>query len=173
MSKKLKGLKKLNKAIGTPIKERFGISKVSMTKDFEYSFVKDRVGWSLVENAYAQEDFISFVNDRFNYEIGRYNFIASILHEVGHAKNNDDIVDSVQDFCIDEKEKIAKEISKATDREEIKKINYKYFSLPDEIMATAWAIKYMKKHPRIIAKMWDEMWSAILDFYEKNHLEED
>ena len=75
--------------------------------------------------------------------------------------------------CLNEKEKIAKEINETDDREQIKLINYKYFSLPDEIMATSWAVDYMKKHPRIIAKMWDEMWSAILNFYEKNNLEED
>lgn len=173
MSKKLKGLKKLNKAIETPIKERFGISKVVMTNSFEYNFVKDRVGWTLVEDATSQEDFISFVKDRFDYDIGRYNFIISILHEIGHAKNNDDIVGDVANFCLNEKEKIAKEINETDDREQIKLINYKYFSLPDEIMATSWAVDYMKKHPRIIAKMWDEMWSAILNFYEKNNLEED
>jgi hypothetical protein len=40
--------------------------------------------------------------------------------------------------------------------------------LPDEIMATQWAVAYAKKHPKIVEKMWAEMAVALMDFYRVN-----
>ena len=173
MAKRLKGLKKLNKAIAEPLKDRFGISYAEMCNgEFFYSFEDNSIGWTLIEKGYGAEDFNNFIAERFGYTV-TCPFVISLLHEVGHAKNNDDIDGAVYDFCTKEKDRIADAVYEATDREEIRKLNYQYFNLPDEIMATAWAIEYATKHPRIVKKMWSDMWGAILKFYEDNNLEED
>lgn len=173
MAKRLKGLKKLNKAIAEPLKDRFGISSTEMCNgEFFYNFENNSIGWTLIEKGYGAEDFNTFIAERFGYTV-TCPFVISLLHEVGHAKNNDDIDGTVYDFCVSEKNRISNAMCKAIDREEIKKLNYQYFNLPDEIMATSWAIEYATKHPRIVKKMWGDMWNAILKFYEDNNLEED
>jgi uncharacterized protein (UPF0297 family) len=53
MAKRLKGLKKLNKAIAEPLKDRFGISYAEMCNgEFFYSFENNSIGWTLVEKGY-------------------------------------------------------------------------------------------------------------------------
>ena len=56
----------------------------------------------------------------------------------------------------------------AETEEECKKLEWQYFNLPDEIMATQWAVNYAKKHPRIVNKIWKQMQNALVEFYKAN-----
>jgi hypothetical protein len=56
----------------------------------------------------------------------------------------------------------------ATSNRKIKKLEYEYFNLPDEIVATAWAVEYMREHEEEIKIMWEHILKAIHKFYEKN-----
>lgn len=166
---KIKGLKKLNKTITAQF-SRFGISSITCSDEYAYHFDDESITFKITEDI-EDEWFTEFIKERFDYEV-QYPFVISILHEVGHHKTGDDIVDSVYQFCIDEKERIDEEMSTEDDPIS-KELEWQYFNLPDEIMATQWAVNYAKKHPRIIKKMWDEIQKAFSDFYTKNNVTDD
>ena len=137
----------------TKIFKKFGISKVKKGNQFEYCYDKNTIHYCNTTNE-TDEFFSSFLKKRFDYD-DKYPFAMSLLHEVGHHLNNEDITDSIYAFCIGEKYKINKAINKLTDSdlERYKELNFQYFNLPDEIMATAWAVNYAKKHPKKMAKI--------------------
>ena len=166
---KLKGYKKLNKAITAPLKQ-FGIKKAVCGKSYSYLFNKEKIIFQLTIGI-EDEWFNTFVKKRFDYKI-EYPFVISLLHEVGHHLNNEDIDGEVYAFCLSEKARIDREMLSASKKRQ-KELEFQYFSLPDEIMATAWAINYAKKHPKKIKKMWRKMQPAILEFYAKNNITDD
>ena len=163
---KLKGIKKLNKAITAELKP-FGISKAICSDEYSYNFDEESVNFKLTEGEIEDKWFIDFIKERFNYT-PRYPFVISLLHEIGHHKANDEIVDSISDFCDNEKERISNNMLTAKTTKECKILEWQYFNLPDEIMATAWAVNFAKKHPKKIKKMWLKMKEALLNFYEIN-----
>ena len=163
---KVKGIRKLNKAIGTQLKP-FGIIGAELSNTYAYIRGEDRVTYKLTEGTIEDKWFIEFIKERFNY-IARYPFIMSLLHEVGHHKTDDDITDNVYVFCEKEKKRINKAMTRAKTLKTCKKLEYQYFNLPDEIMATAWAVEYAKKHPQEIENMWNKSREALIKFYEQN-----
>ena len=56
----------------------------------------------------------------------------------------------------------------AETKKQVKKLEYQYFNLPDEIIATKWAVDYMTKNKDEIKEMWKRIEKEILKFYEKN-----
>lgn len=165
MSKKLKGVKKLNKAM-TEIFSGFGISKMILGQSYAYYFQSEKIMYKLTENDAEDAWFKEFIFERFGYEV-EYPFIISVLHEIGHHKANDEIYGDIQDFCLAEKSRISKEMETANARES-KIIEWQYFNLPDEIMATQWAVNYAQTHPKKIKSMWKRCEFALKEFYEKN-----
>ena len=162
---KVKGAKVLNKVISQEL-SGFGIKKAVCTNEYSYLFDKSIVTYKLTEGAVEDVWFSEFIKERFGYEV-RYPFIISLLHEVGHHKANDDICGEVYDFCMSEKARIENEIQTAN-AERTKELEWQYFNLPDEIMATAWAVDYARNHTKKIKKMWKKSKKALMDFYEKN-----
>ena len=162
---KVKGAKVLNKAISKELSV-FGIKKAVCTDEYSYLYDKEMITYKLTEGTVEDIWFIKFIKERFNYEV-KYPFIMSLLHEVGHHKANDDIDGTVYDFCLSEKERIQEEMLTATGKES-KKLEWQYFNLPDEIMATNWAVEYAKAHPKKVKKMWKNAQKALLKFYKKN-----
>lgn len=165
MSKKLKGVKKLNKSISKSMYS-FGINATILQNEFAFYFDNNIITFKLIEDN-SDEYFSHFVKQRFNFETD-YNFILSLLHEVGHYKANDEIYGDIYNFCIEEKRRIKEEIEKSEKESDIIKLSYEYFNLPDEIMATQWAINYMRKHPKRVKKLWKNINNAIQEFYQKN-----
>jgi len=165
-----KGRKVLNKTISNEL-SAFGIKKAVCGDEYSYDYDKEIVTFKESENGIEDIWFTEFIKERFNYDV-RYPFVMSLLHEVGHHKNNDDVVGEVYDFCLAEKERIMYETMATDDEETAKALTWQYFNLPDEIMATAWAVNYARKHPKKIKKMWKKMRSALLDFYEKNNFKD-
>jgi hypothetical protein len=168
---KVKGIKKLNKAISAPLVKRFGISKAVCSSEYSYIFEDESITFKLTEGTTEDEWFAEFIKERFGYEV-KYPFVISLLHEVGHHKANDDIDGMVYDFCMAEKERINAEMQDA-DADRSKALEWQYFNLPDEIMATQWAVNYAKKHPKKIQNMWERMRANILAFYAENGLADD
>lgn len=162
---KVKGTKALNKAISAELAP-FGISEAKCTNEYSYLFDKEMITFKLTEGTTEDLWFTEFIKERFNYDV-RFPFVISLLHEVGHHKANDEIDGAIYDFCMAEKERISEEMQTA-DAEQSKKLEWQYFNLPDEIMATQWAVTYAKAHPRKVKKMWLKMQSALMEFYKKN-----
>ena len=163
----MKGLKKLNKAIKAEV-EKFGIEKVGMA-DWEYNLNRQSVSYTLLDNRLEDELFIKFVKERFGFK-PLNNFMLSLFHELGHKATYEEIFenDVVYDFCQEEKDRIEKEINDAETKKQVKKLEYQYFNLPDEIIATKWAVDYMTKNKDEIKEMWKRIEKEILKFYEKN-----
>jgi hypothetical protein len=59
------------------------------------------------------------------------------------------------------------------DSEQSKALEWQYFNLPDEIMATQWAVNYAKEHPRKIKKMIERLRVSLMEFYMANGLTEE
>lgn len=166
---KLKGIKKLNKAISNQLKP-FGIEKAKLDDEFALCFENNKVHYKLAYNE-VDEWFNACVKEIFGYEV-EYTFIISLLHEIGHLNTIDTLTDKEYNRCLKQKERIAKGLDKANTPEEEKRLNYFYFLLEDEYRATEWAINYAKKHPKKIRKMWHKILPAIMDFYAKNNVTE-
>lgn len=170
---KLKGKKKLNKAISAPLVKRFGITKARLSDEYCCYFDTESITFKAIENEETDKMFTDFIKERFNY-VGINSFIMSILHEIGHLKANDDVSGEVYDFCLAEKARIEQEMESCyMDSEKVKALEWQYFTLPDEIMATQWAVNYAKNHPRIVKKLWVEMSKALNEFYKANGIEGD
>jgi hypothetical protein len=163
---KLKGRKKLNKVVTAQL-ENFGIEKAKLSDTYSYCY-PNVITYKLTE-AMEDEIFNQFVFERFGYNV-KNTFIFSLLHEVGHHKANDNIVDDIYDFCQQEKERIEEAIQTIDNYDEIKKLEYQYFTLPDEIMATQWAVNFARNNALECDVMWENIKTALFKFYEKNGL---
>ena len=159
--KMLKARKKLNKAVSAQLAP-FGIKKAKYTGEYSYSFKKNRVDFKVDNSAIEDKWFNEFLLDRFGYKVTN-DFIISVLHEIGHAKANENIIDDILEFCLNEKARIGIEMMVAEDEETGRALSFQYFSLPDEIMATQWAVAYAETHKNEI----EEMWKAIEPYYKK------
>ena len=162
----IKGMEKLNKTVSTALKP-FGIASAELSDEYAYLFTSEKVLFKITEDTMGDRLFIKFVKDRFDYDV-RYPFIFSLLHEVGHHKTDEDVEGAVENFCQEEKAILTDAIANTTDEKEIEKYEYRYFSLPDEIIATAWAVKFCKEHPKKVENMWKKMETALMDFYKVN-----
>ena len=163
MSKKkmLKARKKLNKAVSAQLAP-FGINKAKYTGEYSYNFEKKRVDFKVCNETIEDKWFNEFLLERFRFT-PKNDFIISILHEIGHAKANENIIDDILEFCLNEKTRINIEMMVAEDEATGRNLSFQYFSLPDEIMATQWAVNYAETHEKEL----DKMWEKIEPFYKK------
>jgi len=166
---RVKGKAKLNRAISAELAP-FGISSASLSDEYAYYYEDEKVTFKLTQEV-EDEWFNEFVRERFGYAC-EYSFVLSLLHEIGHHKANDEIEGAILDFCTAEKERIEDEMQGAN-AERSKVLEWQYFNLPDEIMATQWAVDYAKSHPRKVKRMWERMKASIMEFYMANGLSED
>ena len=164
---KIKGLKKLNKAIAKTISD-FGDYKMVCADSFGYYFQEARIDYKVYID-YTDEFFDEFVKERFGYTV-EHDFPLSLLHELGHGETGDDIQGQVYDWCQAEKARLQDAMNLTDDINKLKVLYWQYFSLPDEIMATQWAVNYAIKHPHKIKKMWSKAEKAFHKFYAKNNL---
>ena len=165
---KVKGLKKLNKAITAQIKP-FGIKKAKCGAEYAYYFDKNKITFKITEGTVEDDWFLEFVNKRFKLQTD--SFLLSILHEIGHSKTGDEINGALYDFCLAEKERISKEMQTANAKKS-KKLEFQYFNLPDEIMATQWAVNWIKENPQAAEKLKKKCIKAFIKFYKKNDITE-
>lgn len=170
---RIRGKKKLNKAILAEVAP-FGIQSAKLSDEYAYYYEDESISYKLDCGAVEDEWFNEFLIERFGYKCknSAESFVLSILHEVGHHKANDEIEGAILDFCNAEKERIDREMQDA-DSEQSRALEWQYFNLPDEIMATQWAVNYAKEHPRKIKKMMERMRASLMEFYMANGLTEE
>lgn len=163
----MRGIKALNKAIQTEV-EMFGIEKIRMA-DWAYYSTDCAIEYTLIEERVEDLLFLDFVKERFNY-MPINSFMLSLFHEIGHHYTYDEATESdiIYDFCQNEKDRIEQEMQTANTKRKMKKLEFEYFNLPDEIVATAWAVDYMRNHEAEVEEMWENILKAIHKFYEKN-----
>ena len=160
---KLKGVKALDEVFSKMLKG-FGITKAKMGSAYCYEWATEEISYQVVHSI---EDnwFDEFVYKRFHTQI--HPMVISLLHEVGHHYTLDDVNGSLNDFCESEKERLKTDMQKAKGERAKKRLEWEYFNLPDEIIATHWAVTYARKHPFQIARMTKVCEKAMKKFYKK------
>ena len=159
---KIKGIKKLNATIKKEL-EPFGV-KVHYEGEFICDLVEKSVSYSFVSGTIEQKWMMEFVKKKFKYTPINH-FMLALLHEVGHAKTTSI---ALYEYSEKARKKIDKKMEKAGTRKEQKKVEFEYFSLPEEVTATAWAVEYMKNNEKKVEKMWKNIEKEIFNVYEKN-----
>ena len=165
----LKGVKALDKVF-TAMLKGFGISRATMGTSYAYWWQTEEITYQVVHGI---EDnwFDEFVYQRFHLKI--HPMVLSLLHEVGHHYTLDDVEGSLNDFCESEKERITKDMARVKSERAKKRIEWEYFNLPDEIIATHWAVAYARKHPFQVKRMTKVCEKAMKKFYKVNNVVDD
>lgn len=166
---KLKGVKKLNKTI----ENELVAFKVKAILDTEFSISVDEkiITYSLTRSM-VDDWFDEFVFKTFGFDVGENDFVISLLHEIGHLKTLKNIEENTYDECREKIKKITKKLEKADTERKEKNLHFKYFSVPSELVATAWAVDWARKHPKKYRKMCENVNLAIQNFYKNNNVTE-
>lgn len=167
MSKKLIGQKKLEKGMERVFYYYTNVDlPMKLDADFYYHTEKEKVFFSLLVSERSDRCFKTFINRNYQFEVSSdiELFVISVLHEIGHHKTIFKMPDYVYNFSEDEENRIHAELKK-NDTDEIYS---RYFYLPAEIIATDWAMKWVKKHPKKFKALAEEVQSLLNDFYAKN-----
>ena len=167
---KIKGRKKLNKAI-TKLVKPFGISKAKLGKEFLYYFADEHIEFKMTCGEWVDKVFDEFLQDYFQFT-NPYPFVMFVLHEIGHHITFDNLTEAEVQQSIDIKNKLPKKMKKAKTLEDKKQVEYEYFTIPDEIAATTWAVNYFTTHREECDKMYKKACKALCKFYEKNGVTE-
>ena len=97
-------------------------------------------------------------------------FLASLLHEVGHNETLHWLSEEEVCYCRDKKKEISCQLDSCALAEEKRNCYFQYFALPDEKLATDWAIDYIRNHTQQISDFWQKLQAAIMEFYKINNV---
>ncbi len=157
---KLKGIRRIDRIINNFTKN-FNI-KADLGNEF-LAYCPDRlINYTLVID---EEDIRYFKEDAEKRypDVHADIMLWCLLHEVGHIMTDDMWTEEELDYFEEQKEHMT---SCADDDNR----NDWYHACPDEFFATKWAGDYMRKYPKRIAKFWNELQIALIDFYRRNDL---
>ena len=131
--------------------------------DFEYCIEDDVVIYALVVPQKHDELF-----QKLAFDLGlRYtcdNFLLSFFHEIGHYETYYLLEDSEISYCEDVKRELYEHKTFSM------KDYWTYYNLPDEVIATQWAVDFINEHPTEIAAFWKEAQRLIQRIYKLNHV---
>ena len=163
----VKNVNKLNNDLKNIFK-KFNITKFYPTEDeFECVFEDRVIGYTLISNLPHNDYYIEFVKRHFHYE-PIAPFMLFLFHEIGHLYTDNPTLNG---YTEKKRQKLYDLMSDPTVSNELfKSYEYEYFKLPDEIIATAWAVDYMKNHEKEVYKMWKKVYKALQSFYKVNGL---
>ena len=133
--------------------------KVGFGSDFSYYLAKSYIQYSLMVPSNTTEDFERVLAD-LGCKIKVDQFYSSFLHELGHHETYELLEDDEIDFSESEKNRI-----RAT-MESDHEVNMTYYYLPDEIIATQWAVDFMNEHTDAVIDMINRISPKIHEFYK-------
>lgn len=131
--------------------------KAKLASDFGYVDYTNTIYYALV---LPERHSIMF----YNYAMGKGLkidcgcFIVSLFHEIGHHKT----IDVWKKDDLEEFDMIKKIINSDSDIEA-----KKYFSVPDENLATEWAVDYINNHSDIVEDLIERIQPLVDKFYTK------
>lgn len=138
------------KANGFDVGVRYG-------KDFAYYFTKDYVQYTFLVVDRQEELFQKvFADEGLDYTCDI--FITSFFHELGHYCTDDNWSEKQSLKFMEKKAKLDGESDKD---------NMEYFYMPDEIMATRWAVDYINANPTKVEEFWQGAQERIMEIYEE------
>ena len=133
--------------------EPFGY-EIRHGSDFCCNLDKEVVYWSLYTPANADKYFLEYAHSLgLKYECGV--FILSLFHEIGHLETYDDLDEIDIAYSEDEKKLLSK---KETHN---KADNMHYFGLPEEKIATKWAIEFINTNPDFCREINDKVAAVV------------
>lgn len=154
MRRRLRGIAEINNYIDNYVSE-WGLTS-QLDTDFAYDPVEDIVYWSVVVSEKNSEDFKEFF-ESLGCVVKADVFIYSLFHEIGHSQTLEYV--SEEDYNYSWDRKADPEIT-----------NYEYFRLPNEIVATQWAVDYINNNAEEIEEFWNGLQPLLMKFYNKNHI---
>lgn len=169
--KKIKGFRTLNKKITEAFSGIVEDVRFRWSEEPCFRYDKRIIEYALLEGKVEDAWFNEFVEERFGYPV-KNTFMITMLHEIGHYMTEDDVDGFVYNFCLSEKYRIQEAMDKAETFEEARALEWQYFSLPDEIGATAWAVTFAKNNKELLDEVWENILKALHEFYAKNITEE-
>ena len=170
----IKGLRELNIGFSNIVRP-FGINGMVNGEDFQWRPDRNIIEYTLAEFDYRQEWLREFILLTFDYEVEN-DFMITLFHEIGHSKTYNNLTKEEDDYCNEVKAKIyaiANDEDAIVTVDEEKAYQFEYWNLPDEYLATQWAIEYIKENPDYVNDIWDEINRLLFDFYEINEVTDD
>ena len=161
----IKGLNELNNTLKNIFKE-FNISEFYSAEDeFECEFEDRKIGYTLVENLPHNNYYVEFVKKNFHYE-PIVPFMLFIFHEIGHLYTTNATLSAYSEKR--RTELYEKMGTPDLPNGQFKCYEFEYFRLPEEIVATAWAVEYMSTHEEEVLELWKKVYNALQVFYKLN-----
>jgi len=131
--------------------------------DFSFWSDTDTISCALVIND-THMNLFQKVADELGIEYTCDNFLLSFFHELGHFETLDEINERTYKASQRKKAKLeTKEVYTEKDY-------MTYYHLPEEIIATQWAVDFINENPNKVAKFWNGLQPLILKFYEVNNV---
>lgn len=171
--KKLEGIEELNNILNNFL-EPFECY-AELDTDFGYYYASNRITYSLVVSDNMDRFFLDFAKS-LNPSLTCDIFLLSLLHEIGHEETLDELDDSTIAYCQDEKTRINMQYTFAEldkDEDKMRAAANEYFNLPDEKIATEWAIDYMVNNQAEISSLWFKIAQQISKIYDMNGVKND
>lgn len=156
----MKGKRKFRNVIAKVL-ENFDV-RVVLGEDFSYDPITHTVYFTPFTCS-VDEFHREWISEIFHFVITKKDyFLFSLLHEIGHHYTMENLTDeelNYEAFC-----RQALNFSEESDNRK----NEAYFSLPSEIIATQWAIDFMKNYPHWCKKMTKRIYKALDKFGDIN-----
>ena len=125
---------------------------------FSYKPIDEIITFCMVEPKEANIEWKKFLKETHNFDLTSENvFALSILHELGHHY-------TVDLFSDEDWESYATQ--KTLEDLEGSELHQAYFNLPNEQIATAWAVELYRANPTYM-KAWNQRFNCALRHYEK------
>lgn len=142
-----------------------------MGEDFAYWYTDDVITYTL---AVPKKGTDYFMKNWHNLapEMTIDPFLASIMHEVAHSTTLHLLTEEEEQYCQKIKAELYFHLELCKKMGEgIEECYFQYFALPDEKIATDWAIDYIRNHTQQISDFWQKLHAAIMEFYKVNNVE--
>ena len=168
----LKGKEQLDKVVNDFVSQ-FGCT-AELGTDFNYCYETERLQYSLLMSAVANETFMKFICEN-HPEAARITdniFIWSLLHEIGHHETWRLWSDTEQAEFDETKELIDALSMCCEDEEEYAKYCTAYCYILDECVATAWAADYIYFHEKELREFWEKWTEELWTFCIVNDFDE-
>lgn len=152
--RRLRGIAEINKYIESYV-SKWDLY-ASIDTDFAYDPTIDTIFWTVLvseENDKAFQDFF----EKLGCDVKTDVFVYSIFHEIGHSQTIDLVSD--EDYNYSQDRKADPDIT-----------NDEYFNLPDEIIASEWAVDYINNNIDEVENFWNGLIPLLMKFYKRNHI---
>ena len=167
----LKGVEKIENILNAFLSEFE--TTVVLGAEFAYNTISGEIMYTLFGDEFSNNLFMKNFN-KLAPDIDCDVFLASFLHELGHHKTLDLVEEDEEKYSNDCKREIeikAEYLNSESDAEELEKLHTLYFNLPNEIIATNWAIEYIRENIEKIKELWGKVQDAVMEVYELNGVE--